>query len=104
MSDTTVFIPDYYRIFECRAEEWFLKTVRLIHKELPFAVDLNDFQLLYGVSDEQIAVELFRLNGGKAGYYLANLRQKQFYYCGAEPEGVKVKLRSLGIGRDDPFQ
>jgi len=41
---------------------------------------------------------LFRINGGKAGYYLANLRGKKFYYCGIEPGGVKNKLLELGIG------
>ncbi|WGV27065.1 hypothetical protein [Halotia branconii] len=104
MSDTTVFLPDYYRIFERRTGEWFLKTVRLIHKELPFSVDLRDFKLLYGITDEQIGIELFRINGGKSGYYLANLRHKRFYYCGTGTEGVKTKLRSLGIGREDPMQ
>ncbi|PMB08215.1 hypothetical protein CEN49_10605 [Fischerella thermalis CCMEE 5273] len=59
---------------------------------------MNDFELLYGITKQQIAIELFRINGGKAGYYLANLRGKKFYYCGIEPGGVKNKLLELGIG------
>ncbi|MEH2331011.1 hypothetical protein [Nostoc sp.] len=47
---------------------------------------------------------LFRLEPVKAGYYLADLRHKRFYYCRTEPEGVKLQLRSLGIGRDDPME
>jgi hypothetical protein len=46
---------------------------------------------------------LFRINGGKAGYYLANLRRKKFYYCGTEPAGIKGKILDLGIGREDPI-
>ncbi|MBN3993818.1 MAG: hypothetical protein HWQ36_25885 [Nostoc sp. NMS2] len=58
---------------------------------------------MYGITRQQIAIELFRINGGKAGYYLANLRRKKFYYCGTEPAGVKGKILDLGIGREDPI-
>ncbi|MDB9442061.1 hypothetical protein PN497_11915 [Sphaerospermopsis kisseleviana CS-549] len=47
-------------------------------------------------------IELFRVNGGKNGYYIANIRDKQHYYCGSDWADVKVKLRQLGIGRNDP--
>lgn len=50
-----------------------------------------------------VMAALFRINGGKPGYYLANLRDKKYYYCGADWELLKVKLRELGIGRDDPL-
>ncbi|MBN3945927.1 MAG: hypothetical protein HWQ38_05330 [Nostoc sp. NMS7] len=102
--DTNVCHPDYYRIVERRDGEWFLKFGELFYSKLPFAVDMNDFELLYGISKQQVAVELFRLNSGQSGYYLADLRNKQYYYCGTEPEGVKLQLRSLGIGRDDPIE
>ncbi|MHC5860321.1 hypothetical protein [Nostoc sp.] len=49
-------------------------------------------------------VELFRVNGGKSGFYLANIQGKKYFYCGQKWEDVKAKLRSLGIGRDDPME
>ncbi|MBD2690611.1 hypothetical protein [Anabaena catenula] len=104
MSDTTVFTPDYYRVFECREGKWFIKVGKLFYSKLPFAVDFNDFELLYGITKQQIIIELFRAGEGKSGYYLANLRGKQFYYCGIQPENVKFRLRKLGIGRDDPTE
>lgn len=97
-TNTTVYTPDYYRVLERRGGKWFLKIGKLFYSKLPFVVDLNDFELLYGVTKEQVAIELFRINGGRDGYYLANLRKKQYYYCGTEPEGVKSKLLELGIG------
>jgi hypothetical protein len=104
MTDTTVFVPDYYRVIECRSGEWFLKKTKVLYKILPIAIDFDDFELLYGVTREQVAIELFRVGSGRDGYYLANLRKKQYYYCGTEAEFVKTKLRSLGIGRKDPIQ
>lgn len=55
----------------------------------------------YGISPQQVAIALFRINGGKAGYYLANLRDRHYYYCGSSLEDVKVKLQELGIGVAD---
>ena len=103
MSDTTSFVPDYYRVLECRSGEWFLKKAKVVYRNLPIAIDFDDFELLYGITREQVAIELFRVGHGRNGYYLANLRKKQYYYCGTEADEVKAKLRSLGIGRNDPI-
>ncbi|WP_445634505.1 KTSC domain-containing protein [Nostoc sp. DSM 114161] len=101
-TDASVYHPDYYRIIERIPGAWHFKKGELFYKRLP--IDFNDFELLYGITKQQITIELFRLNGGKIGYYLADLRHKKYYYCGTDPEGVKLHLRSLGIGRDDPME
>lgn len=67
--------------------------------------DDDDLKSLYNISPQQVAIELFRINGGKSGYYLVDLRcQKKYYYCGNKPESVKLKLIELGIGRIDPME
>ena len=104
MSDLTVVHPDYIRIVERKPGGWSFKKGRMFYKRLPIAIDFQDFQLLYGVSDQEVAIELFRVNGGKAGYYLANLRHKKYYYCGLDWEDVRTTLRKLGIGRADPME
>lgn len=71
----------------------------MFYKRLPIAVDFQDFELLYGLSKQQVVTELFRVNGGKAGYYLADLRHRRYYYCGLLAEDVKAKLLHLGMGR-----
>ncbi|RAM50047.1 MAG: hypothetical protein C6Y22_19900 [Hapalosiphonaceae cyanobacterium JJU2] len=101
--DTNVYHPDYYRVIERVLGGWLFKKGELFHRNLPFAVDMNDFELLYGISKQQIAIELRKINGGKAGYYLADLRNKKYYYCGTEVAGVKGQLLDLGIGREDPI-
>lgn len=52
---------------------------------------------------KKVAIELFRINGGKQGYYIANILDKKYYYCGTEWQDVKNKLLELGIGRHDPI-
>lgn len=104
MSNASIIYPDYFRIVEQRTGKWFFKKGTMFYKRWPIATsDFEDTQLLYGISKQQIVNELSRVNGGKLGYYLADLRHKQYYYCGLEWEDVRVTLRRLGIGRDDPM-
>lgn len=98
MSEKAVIHPDYIRIVERKPGGWLLKTGKMFYKRLPITVDFQDFELLYGISKQQVITELFRINGGASGYYLADLRHKQYYYCGLSAEDVKTKLRLLGIG------
>jgi hypothetical protein len=102
MSNSTVIHPDYIRIVERKTGGWLIKTGRLFYKTRKIAVDFQDFELLYGISKQQLIIELFRINGGLLGYYVADLRHKKYYYCGKALEDVKAKLLSLGIGRVDP--
>jgi hypothetical protein len=62
----------------------------------------GDIEFMFGTAKKKVVVELFRINGGKVGYYLADLLKKQYYYCGNEWKDIKVKLRELGIGTDEP--
>lgn len=39
----------------------------------------------------------------KNAWYLADILDKKYYYCGTEWLDVKVKLRELGIGKPDPL-
>lgn len=101
INDTTVVLPDYIRIIERKPSGWLFKAMKPFSTYLK--VDINDYELLYGINKQQILVELFRISGGKLGYYIADLRHKQYYYCGVEAEMVKQKLLEIGIGRVDPI-
>ena len=104
MSNSSIIYPDFFRIVERKPEGWLIKKGSVFYKKIPIAtIDMADTQLMYGISLEQIITELFRVNGGKLGYYLADLRHRKYYYCGLEREDVRVMLRRLGIGRDDPI-
>lgn len=101
MDDTTIIYPSYFRIFECRTGRWFIKNLEVFVTNS--ATNHEDISALYGITEKQVVIELFRINGGMSGYYLANLRDKKYYYC-TDRNGVKQKLLELGIGRVDPIR
>lgn len=102
MSDDTIIYPAHFRIFECRSGRWFIKNTDIFIGIVNQETDKNT-AVLYGITEQQAVINLFRINGGKSGFYLANFRDKKYYYCGLTREDVKSKLRSLGIGREDPM-
>ncbi|MHC5720265.1 MAG: hypothetical protein ACYTX0_51600, partial [Nostoc sp.] len=55
--------------------------------------DLEFATRKYDISREDLAIELFRVNDGRAGYCIGDLKQKRFYYCGVDLESVREKLR-----------
>ncbi len=100
----TIVYPVYYRIIERRNNVWYFT------KGEPFVNLFNapwlsqeDLFAAFGISMKQAANELRRINGGKQGFYIADLKDQKYYYCGREWEDVKVKLQELGIGRPDPM-
>jgi hypothetical protein len=100
MNNDTIVYPSYFRIFECRTGRWFIKnTDAFIGKT---SIKDNDIASIFGITERQVVINLFRINGGKSGFYLVNLRDKTYYYCGSR-EGIKIQMRSLGIGREDPI-
>ena len=94
--------PSYIRVIEHKLEGWLFKRSHVFYRKGQFAFDSEDYELLYGISKRQVAIKLFRINAGKAGYYLADLRHKKYYYCGEDVEDVKTMLLSIGIGRLHP--
>ncbi|MBF2007136.1 MAG: hypothetical protein IGS49_17125 [Chlorogloeopsis fritschii C42_A2020_084] len=99
---STIVMPYYFRTFSRSGTKWFVKNADVFYSERSTPIDLDDFQGLYGVSELDVIIELFRINGGKPGYYLANLKDRKYYYCGSEWEDIKVKLQELGIGAPKP--
>lgn len=95
MLDSTVIHPDYIRIVERKPGGWSFKKGKMFYRCKPVTVDFQDFELLYGLSERQVVIDLFRVNGGKLGYYLADLRHKRYYYCGLDWEDVKKNALSV---------
>jgi hypothetical protein len=104
METSSIIYPDYIRIVERKVGGWAIKHGDWFYKRIPIAnVDMNDLQLMYGISHHRLSIDLFRVNGGKAGYYIADLRNKAYYYCGEHWRDVKEQLIKMGIGRHDPI-
>jgi hypothetical protein len=43
----------------------------------------NGIEQQFGLTAEQVIIELFRIDAGRQGYYLANLKDQRYYYCGS---------------------
>lgn len=103
-TDTTICYPVYYRIIERRSDGWaFTKGKPFLNLFNAPWLSHDALFMVCGISIRKVAIELFRINGGKQGYYIANILDKKYYYCGTEWEDVKTKLLELGIGRPDPM-
>lgn len=104
LKNDTIIRPIYYQIIERRNKVWAFREGK------PFVnlfnapdLDMEDLFSLFDTSMEKIAAELRYLHNGKQGYYIANILDKKYYYCGTEWDDVKKKLLELGIGQSDRF-
>ncbi|MBO3459505.1 hypothetical protein G7B40_033610 [Aetokthonos hydrillicola Thurmond2011] len=62
--DTTVYLPDYYRVFERIAGGWLMKPSRFFYRRTTsLKTSDNDLKSLSDISPQQVAIELFRING-----------------------------------------
>lgn len=107
MSSTSIVQPLHYLTIERKGTEWHFQTGgKVIYnpRNAPVSLDCDERMRAFGLNSAKVAIELFRINAGKTGYYLANLRDKKYYYCGFEWQDVKTTLWSLGIGRADPME
>lgn len=97
--------PYHYKVYKREGTRWFaLDASRVFYNSTGEPLDLINVEKEFGLTVEQLIIGLFRINGGRSGFYLANLRDRKYYYCGLQQEDVKHTLRSLGIGRPDPTE
>ncbi len=103
--NTTIVRPVYYRIIQRRGNGWgFREGQPFVNLFNAPSLSHKDIFSAFDTSMKKVAIELFRINGGKQGYYIANLLEKKYYYCGSNWEDVKITLKALGIGRDEPME
>lgn len=98
-----VFCPIYYQIVRRQDERWFFhQGGKIIYNPSGFEVKFKNLEEQYGLTKQKIVLELYLINGGNSGYYLANLKERKYYYCGNQSSGIKKTLFNLGIGRPEP--
>ncbi len=99
--------PLHYLIVKREGVTWCFKPGgNVFHnpQNVPMSLHLDDRLQRFGLTVSTLMVELFRLNGGSPGYYLVNLRDKNYYYCGVSWDDIKGVFLSLGVGRKDPAE
>ena len=101
--------PIHFLVVERQSSGWVFKVGNIFYN--PSSVVLgsspSDFltKLLdrHNLSQSQVITELFKINAGRFGFYIADLRSREFYYCGLSWDDVNHQFKLLGIGRDDPM-
>lgn len=96
--------PAYFQIVKRDGGAWHFRYGKVFYRPENVTMELEHREQEYGLTKEKIVIELFRLNAGIAGYYLADLRGQKYYYCGMTLEDVQAILQTLGIGRTDPVE
>ncbi len=94
-----VHFPTHYRIV-LRDEttlKWTVEGAKATSPDTPIGMEGVSKQ--FGITNLALVASLFRINGGRAGYYATNLRDKKYYYCGLTLEDVRDKLLNLGIAQ-----
>lgn len=102
MLKTKIIHPAYYQIVRRTEDAWYFRHGKIFYNSSGNSIDTANREKDYGLTKSKIVVELFRINGGRLGYYLVNLREQKYYYCGLTLEDVKIILQQLGIGRSEP--
>ena len=96
--------PISFQIYIRRNAQWFVqKRGQVFFNPKSTPAQLNNIAEQFGLTNQKVVIELFRINGGENGYYLADIKNQNYYYCGQNWEDISLKLRDLGIGREDPF-
>ena len=101
---TILFYPAHIQIVEKKIDGWFYSPGQLITNPQRENINLLNIEERHGLSKRQVIIELFRRYSGKLGFYLVNLANREYHYCGETKNDVREKLWSLGIGRPDPTE
>ena len=101
----SVVVPPYIQIYQREGVKWFIyEGGEPFYNPTSTPMDTEHVARQFNMTDEQVVIQLFRINGGKPGFYLANLCNRKYYYCGNESNDIRHTLRSQGIGRPDPTE
>jgi hypothetical protein len=87
-------LPYHLQVVRRYAKEgrWGFLSVKPFHNPRGLSSELEEN---YGLTKARVTIELFRINGGREGWYLVNLRDRKYYYCGLDREDVRVKLLEI---------
>ena len=95
----SVHFPSYFRIYEKDKDQWYLHKGHKFFSQSNLSLEQNKLEHRYGLSIREIVRQFFLIGFGRAGFYLADLKHQNFYFCGNSADDVQKTLWSLGITR-----
>lgn len=93
----SIFYPAYIQIINRKNNGWFHSRGDELFYLSERKIDWIDREKYFGLTKSQILKELFCRYQGKLGYYLVNLAEREYYYCGLSVDDIQEKLYELGI-------
>lgn len=100
-----IIYPDYICIVQRELGQWRIKQPRKIFWRSPECREIahrENREEDYGLTEKGILLQLFRQFLGKLGFYVVNMRDREYYYAGTTWQDVQQKLWDIGIGVKDP--
>ncbi len=97
-----IIYPDYICIIEKTPNEWRIKQPKKLFWRSPKATIpayREKREEAYGLTTKDLILPLFKKFLGKLGFYLVNMREREYYYCGLTWQDVQQKLWDIGITR-----
>lgn len=94
---SAIFTPGYIQVIERTQTGWFQSQPKQVINFSDRSFDSLNKEKYYGLTKTQILTELFKRYQGKLGYYLVNLSDREFYYCGLTVKDIQDKLFELRI-------
>lgn len=97
---TKICYPHYWQIYQHEGDKWYhLPGKRSVNevcpqdeKPLPKRIEA-----LFGLTPQEVVNSLFKVNGGWQGLYIANLKERKYFYCGTDWEDVVNTFEMLGV-------
>ena len=91
------FTPAYIDIVQKRGDRWTRLGTSSICNMSGKPYDYSQRYSRFGLTPMKVLVELYKRYQGLDGWYLVNMAEKEYYYCGAIALDVNQKLVELGI-------
>lgn len=88
MLENKILCPAYFQIVKYDGKIWYFKHGQKFFNPLrisiPSFIDSSKTDKLaaFGTTKAKLAMEFRLINGGKIGYYLADLKDNNYHYCG----------------------
>ena len=102
-----IIYPDYILIVENTPKDWRIKQPQKVFWRSPecnVPLHRENREEDYGLTTKEIILQLFKQYLGKLGFYIVNMSDREYYYCGLTWQDVQEKLWDIGIGRRDPLE
>ena len=98
----SVFFPSYFRIYERHCDRWYVHPGQKFFAQSNLSLKQGKLEARYGLTIPEIVQQFFALARGRSGFYLADLKHHQFYFCGQSPDDVQATFWQLNITRPNP--